>query len=166
VEDDTHVTFYASDGTTRTTTLDAGQKRWVYVGDRTGQGQGSAIHLVADKPIGAIQFADGDGTDQTVFFPTSLLSTRFGLPENTQYIAVACPEEDTSVTLYNGNNDPITRTCSADGNFPGKAYFGSPEKGVVGALQGAYLESHKPIHVIYEVSGSEDEHNLMGTLEP
>jgi hypothetical protein len=36
----------------------------------------------------------------------------------------------------------------------------------VGAQQGAYLESDKPIHVIYEVSDSEDEHNLMGTLEP
>jgi hypothetical protein len=166
VEDDTHVTLYASDGTTSTMTLDAGQKRWVNVGDRTQQGQGSAIHLVADKPIGAIQIADGDGADQTAFFPTSLLSTRFGLPENAQYIAVACPEEDTSVTLYNGNNDPITRTCSANGNYPGKAYFGSAEKGVVGAQQGAYLESDKPIHVIYEVSASEDEHNLMGTLEP
>jgi hypothetical protein len=167
LEDDTQVTLYASDGTTSSMRLNAGTKRWVSIGERAQQqGQGSAIHLVANKPIAAVQLADGDGTDKTAFFPTSLLSTRFGLPENTQYIAVACPEEDTSVTLYNGNNDPITRTCSADGNFPGKAYFGSPEKGVVGALQGAYLESDKPIHMIYEVSGSEDEHNLMGTLEP
>jgi hypothetical protein len=166
VEDDTQVTLYASDGTTSTMTLDAGQKRWVNVGDRSQQGQGSAIHLVADKPIGAVQIADGDGSDQTAFFPTSLLSTRFGLPNNAQYIAVACPEADTSVTLYNGNNDPITRTCSANGNYPGKAYFGSAENGVVGAQRGAYLESDKAIHVIYEVSDSEDEHNLMGTQEP
>jgi hypothetical protein len=113
-----------------------------------------------------VQIADGDGSDQTAFFPTSLLSSRFGLPKDAQYIAVACPEEDTSVTLYNGDNDPITRTCSADGNYPGKAYFGSAENGVVGAQQGAYLESDKPIHVIYESGDSEDEHNLMGTLEP
>jgi hypothetical protein len=166
VEDDTQVTLYASDGTTRTMTLDAGEKRWVNVGDRSRQGQGSAIHLVADKPIGAVQIADGDGADQTAFFPTSLLSTRFALPKYAQYIAVACSEPDTNVTLYNGDNDPITRTCSADGNYPGKAYFGSAQKGVVGAQQGAYLESDKPIHVIYETSGSEDEHNLMGTLEP
>ncbi|MEW8627044.1 MAG: hypothetical protein AB2551_14925 [Candidatus Thiodiazotropha sp.] len=166
VEDDTTVSIYASDGTTSTMTLNAGEKRWVNVGDRTVAGQGSAIHLVADKPIGAVQIADGDGSDQTAFFPTSLLSTRFGLPKNTQYIAVACPEADTSVTLYNGNNDPVTSTCSADGNYPGKAYFGSAENDVVGAQQGAYLESDKPIHVIYEVVDSEDEHNLMGTLEP
>jgi hypothetical protein len=107
-------------------TLNAGQKRWVTNGlnrPESQQGRGSAIHLVADKPIGAVQIADGDGSDQTAFFPTSYLSTRFGIPKNSQYVAVACPEEDTSITLYNGNNAPVTRACNADGNYPGKAYF-------------------------------------------
>jgi hypothetical protein len=42
----------------------------------------NAIHLVADKPIGAIQIADRDGSDQTAFFPTSLLSTRLRYESN------------------------------------------------------------------------------------
>jgi parallel beta-helix repeat protein len=169
VEDDTTVTLYGSDGSTRTMTLNAGQKGRINVG-QTGeaakQGGGSAIHLVADKPIGAVQVADGDGADQTAFFPTSLLSTRFGVPKDAQYIAIVCPQADTSITLYDGDGAPISRTCSADGNHPGKAYFGSVENGAVGAHRGAYLESDKPIYMIYEVSASQDEHNLLGTLEP
>jgi L-fucose mutarotase/ribose pyranase (RbsD/FucU family) len=167
VEDDTHVTMYASDGTTASRTLSAGRASWINVGESSAfQGTGSAIRLVADKPISAIQFADGDGSDQTAFFPSSFLGSRFGIPKNTQYIAVACPEEDTHITLYNGDNEPVTRTCSANGNFPGKAYFGSDENNIMGARQGAYLESNKQIFVIYEVAGSQDEHNLLGTRMP
>jgi parallel beta-helix repeat protein len=166
VEDDTQVMVYVSNGLTRTLTLNAGEKRSVNIGSGDPQGGGSAIHLVADKPIGAVQIADGDGEDQTAFLPTSLLSTRFGLAQDAQYIAIVCPEADTSVTLYNGDNEPVTRTCNADGNHPGKAYFGSAENGVVGAHRGAYLESDKPIHVIYEASASQDEHNLIGTRSP
>jgi hypothetical protein len=121
---------------------------------------------VSDKPIGAVQIADGDGYDQTAFFQPSLLSTRFGIPVNAQYIAIACPEEDTSVTLYNGDNEPVTRQCNANGNHPGKAYFGSTQNEIVGAAQGAYLESNKPIYLIYEVAETQDEHNLMGTRAP
>jgi hypothetical protein len=59
-----------------------------------------------------------------------------------------------------------SRSCNAEGNYPGKTYFGSAVNGVVGAQREAYLESDKPIHVIYEVSNSQDEHNLMGTNVP
>jgi hypothetical protein len=109
---------------------------------------------------------DGFEAEINANFPTSLLSTRFGIPINAQYIAVACPEGNTRVTLYNGENAPVTRTCNADGNHPGKAFFGSDENGSVGAQQGAYLESDKPIHVIYEASNSQDEHILVGTQMP
>ncbi len=162
VEDDTDVIIYASDGSTRTTTLHAGQKRYVNIGDQSPQGMGSAIHLVADKPIAAVQIADGDGRDQTAFFPTALLKRRFALPREAQYVAIACPEEGTTVTLYNGNNPPEVQACNANGNHPGKAYFGSRKDGA--HIQfGAYLESNNPIHVIYENARSNDEHNMIGT---
>ncbi len=162
VEDNTHVHMYSSNGLHSYTTLQSGQIRYVNVGDRTGQGQGNAIHLVADKPIGAIQIGDGDGADQTAFFPTSLLKRRFGVPRDAQYIAIACPEANTSITLYNGSNPPVTRSCNTNGNYPGKAYFGSNSNGT--HIQfGAYFESNNPVYAIYEASSSNDEHNMLGT---
>jgi hypothetical protein len=145
-------------------TLQAGEKGRVSVGrnrENSLQGTGSAIRIVADKPVSAVQIADGDGWDQTAFYPTSLLRNSFGIPKNAQYLAIACPEADTSVTLHRPNAPPVTKVCNASGSYPGKAYFGSDARGV-SIPQGSYLESDKPIHAIYEVSGSEDEHNLIG----
>jgi hypothetical protein len=165
-EDDTHVTLYASGGTRTTTmTLDAGEKRYVNVGvnwDNARQGAGSAVHLVADKPISAVQQADGDGYEQTAFYPSHMLKQRFGIPKDSQYVAIVCSEPDTSITLYRPNSDPVTQTCSADGDYPGKVFFGRSDENIVDIRQGSYLESTRPIHVIYEPTGSNDEHNLMG----
>ena len=166
VEDNTHISIYASNGTSRNLILNAGAIANVApTGASTGQGRGDAIHIVANKSIGAVQFADGDGGDQTAFYPTSLLHKRFGLPKDSQYIAIACPESGTNVTLYRPNMQPETLSCNANGNFPGKAYFGRSDANVVTIPQGSYLESNEAIHVIYEVSGSEDEHNLVGTSD-
>jgi hypothetical protein len=166
VENDTHVTLYGSDGRRTSATLQAGQKRWVNVGsdyDHSKQGTGVAVHLVADKPIGAIQIADGDGADQTAFYPRSMLKNQFGIPKTTQYIAIACPEADTTITLHDGNKAPVTQTCSANGAYPGKAFFGTADNSEQAPIrQGSYIESNKPIYVIYEVDESEDEHNLIG----
>jgi hypothetical protein len=165
VEDDTQVTLYASGGTrTNTLSLNAGESRYINVGVtgwQARQGLGSAVHLIADKPISAVQIADHDGAEQTSFYPTDMLNTRFGIPQDTQYVAIACPKPDTSVTLYRPDGDPETVQCSADGNYPGKAYFGQSYNGV-SIRQGSYLESTKPVYVIYEVSTHNDEHNLMG----
>jgi hypothetical protein len=166
VEDDTRVTLYASSGSaTRTITVDAGERYYINVGESgtsAHQGAGSAVHLVADKPINAMQYADSDGTEQTSFYPTHMLHERFGIPVDSQYIAIACSEADTSVTLYRPNEDPVTGQCSADGNYPGKLFFGQSTNGV-NIRQGSYLESTKPIYMMYEASDRSDEHNLMGT---
>jgi hypothetical protein len=164
VEDNTIISIYASNGTSRNITLNAGAIANVGpTGASANQGRGDAIHIVANKSIGAVQFADGDGEDQTAFYPTSLLHERFGIPKDSQYIAVVCPESGTNVTLYRPDKQPETLSCNANGSFPGKAYFGRSDANVVTIPQGSYLESNKAIHVIYEVSGSEDEHNLVGT---
>jgi hypothetical protein len=166
VEDNTQVTVYSSKGKTQSLVLDAGEKRVIEVDRSAPQGLGSAIRLVANKPIGAVQIADGDGIEQVAFFPTALLATRFGIPVNAQYVAGVCAQEQTVVTLYNGDDAPITRRCRSTADYPGKIYFGSAKNGVVGVKKGAYIESDKPIHLIYEVSQSQDEHNLLGTQEP
>jgi hypothetical protein len=142
-----------------------GQTRFIDVGlsrPTNRQGAGSAVHIVADKPVSAVQIADGDGNEQTAFYPTHMLNERFGIPKDAQYVAITCTEPDTSVTLYRPSSEPVTETCSADGEYPDKLFFGRSDANVVSIEQGSYLESTKPIYVIYEVSGSEDEHNLMG----
>jgi hypothetical protein len=165
-QDDTEVTVYASNGNTQTLTLQAGQKGAVTVGTNTPQAQGSAIHVVANRPVNAIQVADGDGEDATAFYPTSQLNTRFGIPKDTQYIAIACPQPHTTIELYRVNGEVEVKQCSAQGNRPGKAYFGNGDSNKVSIPQASYLESNNPIYVIYEVTGSEDEHNLVGTNKP
>ncbi len=163
LEDNTTVSIYADDGTSVTNVvLNAGQRYSINaVGTGGTQSTGSGLRIVADKPVGAIQIADGDGADQTAFLPTSQLGTRFGLPTDTQYVAVVCPTANTTVILYNGINPPQSRLCSASGTSPGKVYFGAVTNGTnIGA--GAYLEADQPVYLIYEDALSDDEHNLMG----
>jgi hypothetical protein len=159
--------MYASSGTrNRSATLQAGETIAVNVGlsyNNSRQGQGSAVHIVSDKLVSAVQIADGDGYDQTSFFPTGMLNKHFGISRNTQYVAVACTEDDTSVTLYRPNRDPETQSCSADGQYPGKLFFGTASNNGMDIPAGSFIESSHKIYVIYENAQSEDEHNLLGT---
>lgn len=163
LEDNTTINIYADDGSSVTNVvLNAGQRYTINtVGAGGAQGSGSALRILSDKPVGAIQSADGDGIEQTAFMPTSELGIRFGLPTAAQYVAVVCPSPSTTVTLYDGVNAPQSKACGGLGVNPGKAYFGSTTNGSnIGA--GAYLESDQPVYMIYEDALTNDEHNLMG----
>ena len=167
-EDDTEVFVTASNGEQETIYLDAGESVEVSASVLATQGTGDSIYLRSDKLIGAIQIADADGDDATGFWPRDLLSIKYGVPLDTQYVAVVCPYESTSVTLTDGQSVE-TQDCSANADRPGKAYFGVDEfaDGSISgtAIQaGATLESTAPVYVIYEPSASDDEHNLLGSL--
>ncbi len=161
MEDNTTATVYSSDGATTTLTLNAGSQMAVTIGNNGSEGLGDAIRIKADKPISAIQIADSDGIDATAFLPTLYLGSRFGIPESAQYIAVACPHADTIVTLY--DDIPQSKTCSGDNTNPGKIYFGSSSDGA-NIAAGAYVETDKPVYIMYEVSSTNDEHNLFGQM--
>ena len=161
LEDGTTVSVYASNGATTSYSLNSGGYVTIGIGSTTSEGRGSALHVVADKPIGAAQFADSDGSEATSFWDASVMASHYGIPVDTQYIAVVCPEMDTSVTLTDGAAAPVVQVCSGDTLMPGKVYFGSSSDGVrIGA--GAILESTKPVYVIYEAAATNDEHNLLG----
>ncbi len=162
LEDGTTVEVYTSSGLTETLYLDAGEVVRPTIGAEIGQWSGDAgIHLVANKPIAAIEYADGDGGESTAYYDSTFFGHRYGLPVGTQYIKLVCAE-DASVTL----TDPVagtsdTQSCDADGVYPGALYFGSGDSGVhINA--GAYIESDAPVYLMYEASASEDEHNLLG----
>ena len=161
-QDNTSLTVYASGGASQSYTLSAGGRLVLNVGSNTSQGRGDAFRIVADKPITAVQYADSDGSDATTFWPHSYHGTYYGIPVSTQYVAVACPEPNTQVTLYDGAAAPVTQNCSGSlDSYPGKAYFGASSSGAnIGA--GAYIESTKPIYIYYEASSPNDEHQLAG----
>ncbi len=161
VENNTTVRVYSSDAQTATYTLNAGVRQNINIGANTSQGQGAALHLIADKPIAAYQLEDSDGYEATAFLQRAYHGTRSGLPVDTQYASVVCPRPNTTVTLYESTKPPDTRPCFAIGEYPGKLYFGSATNGA-NIAAGSYLDADQPIYVIYEASATNDEHNLLG----
>lgn len=160
--DNTTLTVYTSGGNTQVLSLDRGDRQLISVGSNAAEGAGNGIHIVADNPISAVQYADSDGSEATSFLPTNYLSNHFGIPVGAQYIAVTCPHENTSVTLYDGANPPETQLCNGvPANFPGKAYFGSTADGT-NVAQGAYIRSSKPVFTYIEVAAGNEEKQLLG----
>jgi len=161
VDDGTTVDVWSSDGQTIRLFLNAGDQIPLVLGSRQPQGQGAGLHLMADKPIAAIQADDGDGLDATVFMGRDLLDRSFGLPSSAQYIAVVCPDT-TPVILSVAGALPVSRTCSANGNFPGKVYFGDPAGVAKPIPLGAIISSDLPVYLMYEDSVTDEERNLTG----
>jgi len=164
LEDNTSVTAYASDGSSTTMTLNAGARKSISIGDNSSQGMGSALHVLANKSVAGIQYADGDGTEMTAFLGVPIMGTDYGIPVDTQYVAVVCLDANTTVTLYDSAGTQLDQqTCSGDGTTPGKAYFGSETNGTH-IPAGSRIESTRPVYLIYEAGASNDEHNLLGVI--
>ncbi len=168
-QDGTNITVVASDGSNEIVSLDAGRQYSITVGSSQSQGRGSALYISANQPIAAIQTDDGAGNDATAFWSAEHLGTQYGIPVDSTYVAVVCPEDNTTVTLTNTNGATINNlVCNrANPTNPGKAYYGvnngDPSVGAV-----SIVESDKPIFVIHDASeapvNSFDEHNLKGML--
>jgi RHS repeat-associated protein len=164
LHDATSVEVHASNGDTEIHVLNAGETREIDTGFGGAQGTGNALHISADKPVAAIQIDDGDGLEGTAFLGASHLGTRYVVPVDTQYIAVVCPESDTriKITFMDGMSPTFhSQTCSGNGPIPGKAYLGSTSEGAH-IPAGAYLESGKPVHLVYEAAATNGERNLLG----
>uniref|UniRef100_UPI0018DCB298 hypothetical protein n=1 Tax=sulfur-oxidizing endosymbiont of Gigantopelta aegis TaxID=2794934 RepID=UPI0018DCB298 len=166
LEDNTSITIYASDGSEKSIVLNAGG-RYMHSGNGSllQQGKGSALRLVADKPIAAIQGADRDGIEATAFFGIEYFARTFGLPINSQYLAVACKQQ-AKIDLYDTSgvivdSQTCTPTITATGLLPGKAYFGSADNGS-NLDAGQYIQSDQPVYVILESAETNDEKNLLG----
>ena len=162
MEDATSIDVWASNGATKSYSLDAGEMTELKVGQATAEGQGSALHVVADKPMAAIQFDDSDGDSISTFWPRNLLDTRFALPIATQYAAIVCPGTSTNVTVTEPGQAGVTAVCSASGDTPNVSYFGSSSDGT-NLQQATTVESDQPVFVLYEPSATDAETNLVGT---
>lgn len=162
LQNDTTVQVWASNGTQQSIMLNAGEINEVTVGFETSEGAGSAIRLVADKPIAAIQHADSDGAETTAFLTQVSFATDYIIPVDSQYVAMVCNTPNTNIELRDVVNVVIDRaTCHADGTNPGKAYFGNITDGKWIAA-GSKIVASQPVYLIYETAVTSDEHNLLG----
>lgn len=155
------VTVYASNSTSGTYNLQAGEKVTVTTGAATDQGQGSVLNISATAPVAAVQYDDGDGADATAFWSSGNFAKRYGIPVNTQYVVVGCLQANVSVTLFKGAAAPETQTCSGSSTTPGKAYFGSASSGA-NLTAGWYLLSSAAVYAMAEPTASNDEANTLG----
>ena len=162
MEDSTSVTVYASGGASATYTGDKGDRINISTGNNGTEGSSDMVHLVADKPIAAVEYADSDGSETAAYFDRAYFARTYGLPVNTQYVQVACAA-NTDVRFYNpGSTIPdATQSCISDGQTPGRVNFGSTSDGA-NLSAGSMIEADEPIYLMYEVSSTNDEHNLMG----
>jgi hypothetical protein len=165
VDNSTSGTAYASDGTTTTFSLGAGQQVTLTVGTNGTQGQGNMLRIDANNAVMAVQSDDGDGNDATAFWPTGFHSKRIALPVGAQYLAIACTAASVDVTLYRGATSPDTQTCSGSSTTPGKVYFGSATNGV-NLAAGWYVVATADVYAVYESAAQNDEHNLLGASLP
>ncbi len=167
LEDNTQVTVLDSDGVSTQFILNATERREFTAG--SAQGQGVGLHITADKPIAAIQLADNDGIEATAFWDSVYSGRRYGLPIDTQYVAIVC-DRSTSISLYDSSGNVLdTQNCSAGDTAqpatgqPGKAYFGSADNGV-NIPAGSYLIGSEPFYMVFESSATNDEKNILGHL--
>ena len=161
-QNDTIVMAYASNGAMATYTGDAGDSVTIGIGNNGTEGSSDMIHLVANKPIAAAQYADADGSEATSYFPKTLFSKTYGLPVNAQYLQIACDTSTDVRVTEPGATQPITKACSSTGNTPGRVSFGSTSDGVH-IQAGALIEADALIYLMYESSAQDEEHNLMGS---
>jgi len=160
-ENDTLVMVYSSNGETEIFELDRGTRRRITIGEDLPDSEGSALHIISNKPISAIQDDDGDSNETAAFYDTAFLADRYGLPVETKYVAVVCALPNTNVTLRNSNSGLLeTGVCEADGFHPGKAYFSTPDGSSFPA--GTILESSKPVYIVYESEQGEGAQNALG----
>ncbi|GGZ77468.1 hypothetical protein GCM10011274_39440 [Paraglaciecola chathamensis] len=162
-QNNTTVSVRSNSGGEQTFKLNAGEVKEVTIGFDTAEGRGGAIRLTSDKPISAVQHADGDGYDSTAFLPEKLFSKKYVIPVDAHYIALVC-NTDTLITLTTTTEVQETVECNSDGIFPGKAYFGD----IINSTNiraGSEVVANHPVYLIYETAVTNDEHNLLGYTE-
>ena len=167
-------TVYCSDESSATVSgVLRGETQGVNDCTQGSEGTGDAVRFSgALYPFSAIQQADSDGVESTVFLPQKEFATEYFLSTAAAYVAVVCsPRFGESFVEVQTNSGTTVEaaTCTPSGNFPGKAYFSNGGNG--DAL--AFTAGHKivstngvPFYVIYEDDVEDnDETNIWGAVQ-
>ncbi|USN88639.1 MAG: DUF2341 domain-containing protein [Candidatus Nomurabacteria bacterium] len=138
------------------------------------EGAGNAVRYRSQTyPIVAIQQADSDGNESTVFWPQHEFGTRYYMTNDSAYAAIVCSPRfgDVNLEVHDTVGGLVeSATCSPAGNNPGKAYFtnGTGNGDSINFTAGHEIISTngKPFYVIYEdVAVDQDEKNILGSVQ-
>ncbi len=157
LEDGTTATAYLSDGTSETMSLDAFAT--FELTSRGSQGDGPAVRIIADRPIMAHSYGDGDGGDMVTFLPTRWLGTQFVVPFDAQYVYVSAPQPGTRCTLTHGGGTNVRTADTLAPPYAKRLYWGSATNGA-NLLAPITLACDAPVHASAERTMNDDEVNL------
>jgi hypothetical protein len=157
LEDATTGTAYLSDGTTQAFSLDA--LGTVQIGVSGTQGAGPAVRILADRPVMALAYADGDGGDMVTFLPTRWLGTEHVVPFDAQYLFAAAPVPGTECTLVHGGGTVVLTADTRAPPYAKKLYWGSATAGA-NLTAPITLACDAPVFAAAERTMNDDEVNL------
>jgi len=157
LEDGTTGEIHYSDGTTETFSLDALEVHTMLVAG--SHGDGPAARIVADRPVAALTYADGDGGDLVTWLPTRWLGTEFRIPFDAQYVFVSAPEPSTSCRLEHGGGTEVLVSDSLAPPWAKRLFWGDVAAGAH-IVAPAHLTCTKPVHAYAERTLDDDEVNL------
>ncbi|PKN45895.1 MAG: hypothetical protein CVU59_07690 [Deltaproteobacteria bacterium HGW-Deltaproteobacteria-17] len=158
LEDNTSLTVYQSDIAVTTHTLSRDAVLTLSYGATLGSGP--ALHLVADRPIGALSQGDGSGGESVAFLPGQLLAREFVLPRAVSYLAVAATEPSTLCATSTADGTPLAEVITEATPRP------YPNKLLYGALAaGTRLACSAPVAVYQEDAVLGDERHLLSVKD-
>ncbi len=160
-EDNTQVVIYRSDGTSSNITLGISNNFTYTEGGGGGQGAALAYHIVADKPIGATSYADGDGLETVSFLSQKEFSDIYLIPEDTQYVSIATKDPDVICRVYDESGVEVTSgsmshvppqtSGSLSLPYPNNILIGGSDVGDSAFFYAGYtMICDKPVYAYYE----------------
>ncbi len=154
-EDNTTITIYWSDSTTNSNTCNANGV-WSVGGGGT-YGSGPAGKLVADKPVYAFSYADGNGTELQVWYRSQDLDVEYAIPNNYDYVACAAPYDNTTINIYDLSGSQVTSSGDLGSNG---ANYPHHYRDYTNRTGGFRVNADEPFYCYYEQAEQNDERNM------
>lgn len=123
------------------------------------QGDGPAVRIVANKPVMAVTYGDGDGGEMAAYLPTRWLGWEYMIPIDAQYVFATAVQPSTTCSLEYGGAPHEQTSDNIAPPFPKKLYWGSTTNGA-NIPAPAVLTCDKPVWAIAERTAGDDEVNL------
>ena len=151
IEDNTTISEYATDGYSRTFTLNRGEVTSGYAGG--SQFTGASVRLVADKPITGESQADADGGEMTPYVGKDAFGTRFVVPEDEREFVKIVSDQPSVIKTYRANGTEIG-TYTLVGSSTNQVY--NYRLTGESSYEGTLIVSDVPVYCIYEGEGDDE----------
>lgn len=156
------VTVFRSDGSSQIYNLASFGTASFSSGGSSGSVLGHKLVSSSNGLLGAIQQADHDGTESTVFQPEKAFSTKFGSALANEYVTLVSNHPDANCSIYNGSNTLISNIANGVGSNGVYKYdfgVGNDNTYIAGKW---YVQCDKPVMGYFEEDIHGDETNMLG----